>query len=427
MWDVFISHASEDKDAIARPLAAALAERGLSVWLDEHELELGDRLSRKVDEGLAESRYGVVILSEHFFTKEWPRWELDGLAQRENLGRKVVLPVWHGVSRERVAAFSPMLASRLAVTTDHGIEKVVSEVCRVVLPNHTESISIANRIKRIAEYLYLDRGRIQSYHEQCAGSVAATVSEHAKVMRLLSELAPTTRNERHFEFGLATFTARRAFLPSSLSKRSSFPGLALWMCRGPKPGFTYLIEDFPRADGHRHEWSGNTALGMLLRDLSEEMKSTTADLSLPPSQTWDFVVEGDFHSAYQRDALTKIFSEGNVPTQGDVAVLTGGGGIYEAHSGDLRFVVEIEQHRDQPHMSRVRVRRDAFCELCARFAVAPSELLAEWGAEVGPERQIDTLFRIRHTMIEAAAGGHAPATIGYPIAIAASPSPLLDD
>jgi histidyl-tRNA synthetase len=44
-WDVFVSHASEDKDAIARPLAKELRSRGLRVWYDEFELKIGDSLS----------------------------------------------------------------------------------------------------------------------------------------------------------------------------------------------------------------------------------------------------------------------------------------------------------------------------------------------------------------------------------------------
>jgi serine/threonine protein kinase len=72
-WDVFISHASEDNETVARPLAAHLREAGLRVWLDEHELLLGDSLRREIDRGLAQSRWGVVILSRHFLDKEWPQ------------------------------------------------------------------------------------------------------------------------------------------------------------------------------------------------------------------------------------------------------------------------------------------------------------------------------------------------------------------
>jgi hypothetical protein len=65
--DVFISHASEDKDAIARPLAECLQARGCSVWFDEYELVLGDSLRGKIGDGLRHSQVGVVILSRSFF------------------------------------------------------------------------------------------------------------------------------------------------------------------------------------------------------------------------------------------------------------------------------------------------------------------------------------------------------------------------
>ena len=43
-YDVFISHASEDKDSVVRPLAQALVAKGLKVWYDEFELKIGDSL-----------------------------------------------------------------------------------------------------------------------------------------------------------------------------------------------------------------------------------------------------------------------------------------------------------------------------------------------------------------------------------------------
>ena len=105
-WHLFISHASEDKESVARPLARALQALGMEVWLDDFELTLGDSLRRSIDRGLSSSRFGVVILSRDFFSKEWPNRELDGLASREDGKEKVILPIWHEVSREDVMAFS---------------------------------------------------------------------------------------------------------------------------------------------------------------------------------------------------------------------------------------------------------------------------------------------------------------------------------
>lgn len=127
-WDVFICHASEDKDEIARPLANALHEKGLAVWYDEFSLTVGDSLRRSIDQGLLRSKFGVVILSPHFFEKQWPQQELDGLATRELGGQKVILPVWHKVGFEEVRQYSPMLADKLAVSTGEGLEKIVQKV-----------------------------------------------------------------------------------------------------------------------------------------------------------------------------------------------------------------------------------------------------------------------------------------------------------
>ena len=109
-YDVFISHASEDKEEIARPLATLLQARGLKVWLDEMNLTLGDSLRRNIDLGLTSSRFGLVILSPSFLSKEWPQKELDGLVARENDSTKVILPIWHKVSRDEIVKYSPILA-----------------------------------------------------------------------------------------------------------------------------------------------------------------------------------------------------------------------------------------------------------------------------------------------------------------------------
>jgi hypothetical protein len=131
-WDVFISHATEDKGEVAKPLAEAFRKKGLSVWYDEFALTVGDSLRQKIDQGLANSSYGVVILSEHFFSKHWPQQELNGLATREIDGTKVILPVWHKIGKPEVAAVSPMLADRLAALTSKGMNQVVDELLRAM-------------------------------------------------------------------------------------------------------------------------------------------------------------------------------------------------------------------------------------------------------------------------------------------------------
>lgn len=115
--DFFISHASEDKDGFVRDLAEALRAKGARVWYDEFSLKIGDSLRRNIDRGLAASRFGVVVVSEAFFRKEWPNRELDGLVALETQGRSRILPIWHKVSKDEVARYSAPLADKVALNT----------------------------------------------------------------------------------------------------------------------------------------------------------------------------------------------------------------------------------------------------------------------------------------------------------------------
>jgi len=127
-WDVFISHATEDKGEFVRPLAEALEKSGLTVWYDETTLKIGDSLRKAIDHGLANSRFGIVILSHNFFAKHWPQQELEGLFSREVEGVKVILPVWHRISAEDVRQYSPMLAGRFAANSSAGSDVVVRQL-----------------------------------------------------------------------------------------------------------------------------------------------------------------------------------------------------------------------------------------------------------------------------------------------------------
>ncbi len=139
-YDVFISHAGEDKDIIARPLAQKLADLGLKVWFDEFTLQIGDNLRESIDKGLLNSDFGIVILSKFFFSKNWPKRELDGLV---SLSTKI-LPIWHDVNSDDVIKFSPMLASIFALSSSSGIDSIASKISRVVIdkPNKSAPVKV---------------------------------------------------------------------------------------------------------------------------------------------------------------------------------------------------------------------------------------------------------------------------------------------
>ncbi|WP_165728558.1 DUF1883 domain-containing protein [Pseudoalteromonas sp. 31A1] len=127
--DVFISHASEDKDDLVRPLANALIAKGLNVWFDEMTLRIGDSLRQKIDKGLANSRVGLVVLSPPFIKKGWTNYELDGIVTRTVSGEQVLLPIWHDITKQQVVDFSPSLADKVARSTaTHTIDEIAQEI-----------------------------------------------------------------------------------------------------------------------------------------------------------------------------------------------------------------------------------------------------------------------------------------------------------
>jgi hypothetical protein len=147
---LFISHASEDQPDFVRPLAEALQDK-YEVWYSEYQLVLGDSLLQKIDEGLASCDFGVVILSHAFFNKNWPRAELDALVAREMRSGKIILPVWKDVTVDDVGHYSPILASKLAVSASEGVERVVREIELAV--NVSERQRAATSAERTATHV----------------------------------------------------------------------------------------------------------------------------------------------------------------------------------------------------------------------------------------------------------------------------------
>ena len=118
-YDVFVSHAYEDKESFVDEFVEALRNQGLKVWYDSDKLKWGDSMREKIDKGLAKSRYGVVVLSPNYIAehKYWTKAELNGLFQVETVNGKTILPIWHNLTKKQVVEYSPIIADRKAMTT----------------------------------------------------------------------------------------------------------------------------------------------------------------------------------------------------------------------------------------------------------------------------------------------------------------------
>ena len=139
-FDVFISHASEDKAAFVEPLAIALRKYGLKVWYDDFELRVGDSLRNSIETGLARSRYGVVVFSPKFLSKkkQWPKAELNALFSREMDGHKVILPIRHNVSPEKMKSVMPIQADKKALKSTDGVDAVARSLVEAIRPDLLE-------------------------------------------------------------------------------------------------------------------------------------------------------------------------------------------------------------------------------------------------------------------------------------------------
>ncbi len=174
-WDAFISHESEEKETFVRPLAIAMRNLSISVWYSEFSLRVGDSLSRSIDKGLAGSRFGVVIISPHFVRKPWPEYELRGLVSREIEEDRVILPIWHGVTRRELLEFSPSLADKVALnTSEFDAQEIAIRLLREIRPdiyrNHQraelERLSSGEAVRELQQQIERTREELEAARQE---------------------------------------------------------------------------------------------------------------------------------------------------------------------------------------------------------------------------------------------------------------------
>lgn len=127
MYDVFISHASEDKESFVNPLVEALQDAGIRVWYDALEMEWGKSLRKQIDNGIKRSKYAIVVLSKNFFAKKWTNRELDGILAKEGITGAAPLPIWYELTYEEVYDFSPTLSGLYSLSTDR---HSITDICQ---------------------------------------------------------------------------------------------------------------------------------------------------------------------------------------------------------------------------------------------------------------------------------------------------------
>lgn len=130
-YDVFVSHAWEDKEGFVDEFVAELEKLGIKVWYDKQRIKWGDSMRARIDDGLKKSKFGIAVISPDYIAdgKYWTKAELDGLFQLESVNGKILLPIWHNITKQQVMNYSPIIASKLAMTTaSMTAEEIASEL-----------------------------------------------------------------------------------------------------------------------------------------------------------------------------------------------------------------------------------------------------------------------------------------------------------
>lgn len=328
----------------------------------------------------------------------------------------------------------------------------------------------------IAEYLFIDEERLNSYFEQVSSPIkyekVATLgielsltgpkatgtqsrpsrpfTTHEKIQTVFDNvpifrLQGAEEEDRGEPFQFATFRGFRAFIPPKANKAETFKGLAIWVCKLVEDDSEtfdfYLIEDLPGGERAPQGWSGRSALWMLFDEVGEQVINETA-ISLDVSEPSDaekikiMARHGAFdeiRSSSTLGMMEMIRQEMKTAGMKVSDVLSEGGFSnfgtrlsYELRDGALRYKCEVIRPRtnDPADPTLIALTRDRAMESAGRFASDPISLLAEWGAEVGPIQEFDALYRVRHTLIEDSMPDHHFKLIGYPIFIAEHPSPF---
>ncbi len=185
-YDMFISHAWEDRDTAAS-LAQSLQREGLEVWFSGFELKPGDHIMESINRGIAQSRYGLVILSPNFLNlaKFWTQFEIERLLQSEIEGRKIILTVWFNVTESDIRLFAPRVAHRFAIPWSNDVQHVVHQILSIVRP-----MPISQRRAALERQVF-DR----IYHYEDANSPALRLVGAGTEVFAANDILVATKNE----------------------------------------------------------------------------------------------------------------------------------------------------------------------------------------------------------------------------------------
>ena len=135
-YDVFLAHASADKETIVQPLALELSSHDVTVWYDDSEISLGENIREKIDRGLLASKVGVFVISTAFMESDWSLYEFESILSRAVNGDSCIVPIWHDVSDQQTQLLSPLIRNvRGAMTSVDSLSDIAASIASLVQRN----------------------------------------------------------------------------------------------------------------------------------------------------------------------------------------------------------------------------------------------------------------------------------------------------
>lgn len=124
--DVFISHANRDKIDYVDELKESLDKLKIKIFYDKDSLEWGDNWKQRILDGVKESEFAIIVISENFFDREWTEKELNEFLNRQNRnGQKIILPILHNITIEQLKAKYPAIADIQALNSkDYSCDEI---------------------------------------------------------------------------------------------------------------------------------------------------------------------------------------------------------------------------------------------------------------------------------------------------------------
>ena len=172
---LFLSHSFQDKDRV-RPLAQRLMNQGIDVWLDEWEMGLGDSLVQKIEQGLQESGFFLIVISQNSIASKWVREELSSAVVSRIQEKMTIIPVRLDQTP------LPQLINHLYYVQLEPVDNAVREIVRKVF-----GVSGKPVIGNIPMF-------IQHGHAQQAATISGLSADASLLLRLIVKQSKSTDN-----------------------------------------------------------------------------------------------------------------------------------------------------------------------------------------------------------------------------------------